>query len=100
MKASLTTAPVLKVPEANKPFIVHSDASDVGLGAVLSQVGEDGEEHPIAYASQKLKPREVRYSTIEKECLAAVWGLKHFEHYLYGQPFTLITGLAENYEEL
>ena len=88
LKATLVTSPVLKVPEANKPFIVHSDASDVGLGAVLSQVGED-EEHPIAYASRKLKPREVRYSTIE--CLAAVWAVKHFEHYLYGQSFMLIT---------
>ena len=63
LKATLVTAPVLKVPE---PFIVHSDASDVGLGVVLSQVGEDGEEHPIAYTSRKLKPREVRYSTIER----------------------------------
>jgi hypothetical protein len=69
LKATLTTAPVLKVPEVNKPFIVHSDASDIGLGAVLSQVGEDGEKHPIAYASQKLKPREARYSTIEKSAL-------------------------------
>ena len=60
-------------------------------GAVLSQVGEDSEEHPIAYASWKLKPRESRYSTIEKECLAAVWALKHFGHYVYGQPFTLVT---------
>ena len=64
---------------------------DVGLGEVLSKVGEDGEEHPIAYASWKLKSREVRYSTIEKECLAAVWAVKHFEHYLYGQSFTIIT---------
>ena len=82
---------MLRVPEVNKPFLVHSDASDVGLGAMLSQVGEDGEEHPIAYASRKLKPREVRYSTIEKECLAAVWAVKYFEHYLYGRSFKLIT---------
>ena len=91
LKTSLLTHPVLKVPEANGLFIVHTDASDSGLGAVLSQVGEDGEEHPIAYASRKLKPSESRYSTIEKECLAAVWALKHFEPYLYGQLFTLVT---------
>ena len=45
LKATLMTSPVLRVPEVNKPFLVHSDASDVGLGAMLSQVGEDGEEH-------------------------------------------------------
>ena len=91
LKTKLIKPPILKVPEVNKQFSVHSDASDVGLGAVLNQIGEDGEEHPVAYASRKLKPRETRYSTIEKECLAAVWALKFFEHYLYGQPFTLVT---------
>ncbi len=79
------------VAEVGKPFTVHTDASDVGLGAVLSQLGRDGEEHPVAYASRKLKPRETRYSTIEKECLAIVWAVKFFEPYLYGQEFTLIT---------
>ena len=90
----------------NKQFSVHSDASDVGLGAVLNQIGEDGEEHPVAYASRKLKPRETRYSTIEKECLAAVRALKLFEHCLYGQPFTIhlsdgspTSDLAEEYEK-
>ena len=81
LKASLSAHPVLKVP----------DASDSGLGAVLSQIGEDEEEHPVAYTSRKLKPNESRYSTIETKCLAAMWALKHFEHYLYGQPFTLVT---------
>ena len=54
-------------------------------------MGEDSEEYPIAYDSQKLKSREACYSTIEKECLAAVWSVKHFEHYLYGQSFKLVT---------
>ena len=91
LKNSLAAAPVLAVPDVNKLFTVHTDASGTGMGAVLSQVGEDGEEHPIAYASRKLKPRETRYSTIEKECLAVVWALKCFEHYVYGQAFMLIT---------
>ena len=86
MKRNLVKPPILKVPEANKSFSVH--ASDVGLGAVLNQIGGDGEEHTVADASRKLKPRETRYSTIEKECLAAVWALKF---YLYGQAFTLVT---------
>ena len=55
LKASLLSHPVLKVLEANRSFIVHTDASDSGLGAVLSQTGEDGEEHPISYASRKLR---------------------------------------------
>ena len=75
LKTSLAAPPVLRVPDVNKPFTVQTDASGTGLGAVLSQVGEDSEEHPIAYASQELKPRETRYSTIEKECLAVVWAL-------------------------
>ena len=91
LKANLTHSPVLKVPEVNKPYIVYTDASDVGLGAVLSQLGDDENQHPIAYATRKLKPRETRYSTIEKECLAVVWALKFFEHYLYGQLFTVVT---------
>ncbi len=90
LKDRLVRPPILKVAGVGKPFTVHTDASDVGLGAVLSQLGRDGEEHPVAYASRKLKPRETRYSTIE-ECLAIVWAVKFFEPYLYGQEFTLIT---------
>ena len=62
-----------------------------GLGAVLSQVGADGGEHPVAYLSRKLLPREVSYAAIEKECLAVVWALKKLQPYLYGQPFSLLT---------
>ena len=52
---------------------------------------ENGDEHPIAYASCKLQPRETKYSAIEKECLAIVWALKYFKYYLYGQAFTIYT---------
>ena len=67
----------------------QTDASDVGIGAVLSQLDENSEEHRIAYASRKLQPRETKYSAVEKECLAIVWALKYFKYYLYGQAFTI-----------
>ena len=91
LKNALTSGPVLKAPEVDKPFIVQTDACDLGIGAVLSQLDEDGEERPVAYASRKLLPRETRYSTIEKECLAIVWALKQFRIYLYGMPFVIET---------
>ena len=91
LKNTLTSGPVLKAPEVDKPFIVQTDACDLGIGAVLSQLDEDGEERPVAYASRKLLPRETRYATIEKECLAIVWALKQFRIYLYGVPFVIET---------
>ena len=69
LKSALASGPVLKAPEVDNPFIVQTDACDLGIGAVLSQLNENGEEHPVAYASRKLLPRETRYSIIEKECL-------------------------------
>ena len=73
LKESLLKAPVLKIADPGKPFVLQTDASDYGLGAVLSQADEEGEEHPVAYASRKLFPQELNYSVIEKECLAFVW---------------------------
>ena len=77
--------------DTTKPFVLQTDASNYGLGAVLSQMGDDGCEHPVAFASRKLLPREIQYATIEKECLAIVWALKRFHVYLYGQKFTVET---------
>lgn len=59
--------------------------------AVLIQVDREGHDHPIAYFSRKLLPREVRYSTVEKECLAIRLGLQAFRVYLLGWPFTVQT---------
>ena len=58
---------------------------------MLSQVGEDGTDHPIAYYSRKLLPREERYSTIEKECLAIKLAVQTFRVYLLGKPFIIQT---------
>ncbi len=59
------------VADPSKPFVLQTDASEVGLGAVLGQKDDDGNEHQVAYASQKLLPREVNYDTIEKEYVRA-----------------------------
>ena len=84
------THPVLKVADPERPFILQTDVSECGLGAVLSQEDESGQEHPVAFVSRKLFPREMSYSVIE-ECLAVVWALSYFNVYLEGQTFTVQT---------
>ena len=91
LKDALIDTAVLRVADPMKPYILQTDASEEGLGAVLSQVDAQGEEHPVAFTSRKLLPWEMNYSTIEKECLAIVWVLKFFNTYLYGQTFTIET---------
>ena len=70
---------------------MQTDASNHGVGAVLCQKDEKGEEHPIQYISRKLLPRESRYSTTERECLAVVWAVETLKPYLYGREFTVQT---------
>ena len=91
LKRLLVQAPVLKGVDSTTSFMLHTEASDRGIGAVLSQAGADGEEHLVAYASRKLEPWEVSYAVIERECLAVVWALKYFHPYLFGQEFTIET---------
>ena len=79
LRDELLKKPVLKCPDYQQKFILQTDASDRGLGAVLSQMDQTGNEHPIAYYSRKLLPREQKYATVEKECLGIVCALKHFE---------------------
>lgn len=90
LKEKLVSAPVLAFPCFGEEFVVDCDASDYGLGAVISQ-RQDGDERVIAYASRVLEDRERRYSTTKKEMLAMVYAIKHFRHYLYGRPFTVRT---------
>ncbi len=93
LKAALTSAPVLAFPNFSLPFILQTDASNVALGAVLSQITSDG-EHPIAFISRILHGPETRYATTELECLAIVWAVTTFRHYLMGNQFTVITDHA------
>ncbi len=74
----------------NLPFILTTDASNVGLGAHLDQM-HDGQQRTTAFASKTLFSAERRYSTPEREALACVWAVEHFEKYLLGRHFTLRT---------
>ena len=90
LKEYLLQEPVLKLPDLSKPFVLRTDASGVGVAAVLLQQN-DGKLYPVGYASKKLNLTEARYPIIEKECLAVVWGIKRFKLYLAGRRFTLQT---------
>jgi transposase InsO family protein len=90
LRDALVTAPVLRHPDFEKEFLLQTDASGYGLGAVLAQEFEDG-EHPIAYASRTLQDAETRYAVIEREGLALQWGINHFQAYLLGAPFKVFT---------
>ena len=87
----LCSAPVLSYPKFYQRFILQTDASGLGLGAVLTQKDSLGQEHVISYASQSLSNREERYSATEKEALAVVFATYHCRAYLLGRPFILVT---------
>ena len=91
IKEALTREPVLALPDFNKPFILMTDGSKTGLGAVLSQDHGDTKERVVAYASKKTGPLEQNYSACELECLALVWAVKHFREYLLGRTTTVVT---------
>lgn len=91
LKRLLCSSPVLRCPDFSLPFILQTDASDWGVGGVLSQLDSEGHDHPVAYYSRKLLPRERRYSTVEKECLAIKLAIQAFRVYLLGKPFTIVT---------
>ncbi|XP_071944659.1 uncharacterized protein [Antedon mediterranea] len=91
LKQALCSDPVLRNPDFNAEFILQTDASDRGLGAVLSQLGPDGTDHPVLYLSRKMFPREQNYATIEKECLAIKWAVESLRYYLLGRKFKIVT---------
>jgi hypothetical protein len=91
LKNALLSAEVLAFPNFAIPFTLHVDASDTALGAVLVQADNNGVEHPIAFASRVLSENEAKWCATERECLAMVWAVEHFEPYLYGRKYELVT---------
>ena len=93
LRQRLTAAPILGYPDPRLEYILDTDASDVGVGAVLSQI-QQGQERVIAYFSKTLSPAERNYCVTRRELLAVVKAVKHFRPYLYGQRFKLRTDHA------
>jgi len=91
LKQSLLNSPVLVYPDFDADFVMETDASIDGLGAILSQKKSDGKLHPVAYASRSTSVVEKHYSITELETLAVVWAVQHFRAYLYGHNVTVIT---------
>lgn len=91
LKDKLCSTPILQFPDLEKEFYLYTDASNYAMGAILAQKDEDNNEHAIAYASKGLNKHELNYTVTEKECLAIVWAIRHFEHYITGRHFTIVT---------
>ena len=90
LREALLKRPILRLPDHSRNFTLRTDASNSGIGAVLMQEHE-GKLHPVAYASKKLTNAETKYSTLEKECLAIIWGVGKFRLFLAGKKFVLQT---------
>lgn len=90
IKEALVSAPILSHPDFSKQFFIHCDASDTGIGGVLTQE-IDGYEQVIAYASRSLSRSERNMSITERECLSVIFSIEKFKMYVEGVPFTVYT---------
>ncbi|XP_061999331.1 uncharacterized protein LOC133716671 [Rosa rugosa] len=86
LKHAMTTAPVLALPDFSKPFTIAADASGIGIGAVLSQ-----QNHPIAFLSKTLSPKNQLLSVYDKEMLAILFSVEKWRPYVLGRHFTILT---------
>ena len=91
LKRRLASAPVLAHYDGRRPVRLITDASPHGVGAVLMQVGEDGAERPVRFASRSLTKAEKAYSQFDREGLAVIFGVARYKQYLWGRKFTLVT---------
>jgi hypothetical protein len=91
IKSRMTEAPILQHPNPDRPFVIETDASNFGVGAVLLQEGDDGTMHPVAFASKKLSDEERNYPAQERELLAILHALRSWRCFVEGRPFTVYT---------
>ena len=90
LKGKIQSAPVLVFPDFDKPFLLETDASKEGLGAMLSQKQDDRCYHPITFGSYSLMRAEKNYHSLKLEFLALKWGvMEHFKEYLANAPFVV-----------
>ena len=92
LKETLTTTPLLRIPNPNQKFVLFFDAASTnGISGILSQPDEKGDLHPVAYESRSLTTAEKNYPVHEQELLAFVHCLKKWRHYLDGMEFDVYT---------
>jgi len=91
LKRKLITAPILRQPDFTREFEIHTDASQIAIGAALFQRDDAGVPHAIGYFSRKLRNAESRYPAIDLEALAVVEGVRVFDPYVYGRRFKIFT---------
>lgn len=89
-KTELANATLLAHPVKDAPLVLHVDASDDAVGAALHQI-QNAQMQPLGFYSLKLNTAQAKYSTYDRELLAAYLGIKHFRHALEGRVFTLLT---------
>ena len=77
--------------DPDKPLVLTCDTSPYGVGAVRSRQLLDGSDQPISYASRSSAPAECKYSQLDKEALAIIFGVKRFHQYLFGRPFKIVS---------
>jgi hypothetical protein len=90
LKQLITSSPIMAAPDFSKPFVVQTDASATGLGAMLFQESDVGKVI-IQYASRSLSKTEQKYSTVERECLAILWAVEKFRPYVEGSKFKVVS---------
>jgi hypothetical protein len=90
LKKAFTSAPILVHADQSKPFIIEADASDFALGSILSQVGDNGKLHPVAFHSRKFEVAEINYEIHDTELLAIVDSFGQWSHLLEGSLHQII----------
>ena len=88
LKVAIATAPILRLPDFERQFVITTDASDVAIGAILEQNFGSGMQ-PIAFSSRKLNAIEIRYSAYEQELFGIVWAIGQWKHY-FQSPYPII----------